>query len=82
MKKSWEEFTEDVRILTNSLDEWRPDIIVPVMRGGLIPAVLISEWITVKDVRPIGIDRIGGERSIGYDVIGNITGKKDSFGRG
>lgn len=74
-KKSWEEFAADVKHLTDSLGEWRPDIIVPAMRGGLIPAVLISEWIDIKDVRPISIDRIGEVRSIGYDVMGDVSGK-------
>ena len=74
-KKTWEEFTIDVKNIVDAFGEWRPDIIVPAMRGGLIPAVLISEWIEVKDVRPISIDRIGEKRRIGYDVIGNIAGK-------
>jgi hypoxanthine phosphoribosyltransferase len=74
MKKSWKEFEEDVTVLVEKVREFKPQVIVPSMRGALIPAVLLSETLGVKDVRPISIDRVGEERTLVYDVQGSLKG--------
>ena len=46
----------EIRSLTSkicrsiSTSQWKPDIIVGINRGGLIPAVMISQWFDVKHV--------------------------------
>lgn len=41
---SWQEFDNDISILTNYIhaSQWLPDYIVGVKRGGLIPAIKLS----------------------------------------
>ncbi len=75
-KKTWVEFESDVVKLIKNMRGFKPDVIVPSMRGGLVPGALIAETLGVKDVRPISIERIGEERRIGYDVQGKIKGLK------
>lgn len=74
-KKMWGEFEKDVRSMVGIMGDYRPDIIVPSMCGGLVPAGMVSELLGVKDVRPISIERRGDERIIVYDVQGDVAGK-------
>lgn len=41
---SWQDFDDDISILTNYIhaNQWLPDYIVGVKRGGLIPAIKLS----------------------------------------
>ena len=73
---TWEEFHQDILELKNKFGEYRPDIIVPCMLGGLIPGAIIAKQMKINDVRPIDIERIGDQRRISYDIIGDIKGKK------
>jgi len=45
----WDEFTEDLKTLAAKVRQ-KPDIIVGVVRGGLIPARLLSTHLGVKDM--------------------------------
>jgi len=74
-KVSWNEFIEHIDNLIKMMKDYRPDVIVPSMVGGLIPAGILAEKLNIKDVRPISIERVGEERRIVYDVQGNIKGK-------
>ena len=75
MRKSWSQFEKDIEKLVTMMKKYRPDIIVPSMCGGLVPAGILAEKLGMKDVRPISIERIGEERRIKYDISGNIYGK-------
>jgi len=78
MKKtiSWNQFHADILKLAVNFGEYRPDLIVPCMLGGLIPAAIIAKKLGISDVRPIDIERIGEQRRLAYDVQGSIAGKK------
>ncbi len=78
--KSWQEFEADIDKLVEMMRNYRPDVIVPSMCGGLIPAGILAEKLSQKygapfrDVRPISIVRNGDERRIVYDIQGDISG--------
>jgi len=76
MRKTWEEFEKDIDKLIEMMGSYNPDIIVPSMCGGLVPAGIIAEKLKIKDVRPISIERIGEERKVVYDIQGEVEGKK------
>ncbi len=76
MKKSWEEFIKDTDKLAEMMKSYKPDIIVPSMNGGLVPAGILAEKLSIKDVRPVSIERIGEKRKIAYDIQGDVKGKK------
>lgn len=46
--------------IANDLQEWRPDIIMPITRGGLAPAVILSHGLNVKRLQPINIQTRDG----------------------
>jgi len=56
--------------------EFKTDIIVPIMNGGLLPCAILTEELNIKDVRPINVFRKGNKREIVYDIQGNIKNKK------
>jgi len=44
---NFNEFTVNVSKICRSFGTWRPDYIVGLTRGGLLPAVMISHWLDV-----------------------------------
>ena len=71
---TWGEFYTDTKSLVEKIkNSYKPDILVPIMRGGLIPSGIISEELGIKDVRPIDVIRSGKERRIVYTIQGEIS---------
>jgi len=73
------QFKIDVQRLITKMEDYRPDIIVPLLRGGQAPCVYIAEQLKIIDVRPISIERINEKRNIVFPPKGNIgkvNGKK------
>jgi xanthine phosphoribosyltransferase len=54
-------------------DSWRPDIIVGIGRGGLMPAILISQYLGVKMISLDVSLRDGG------DTVSNLGLAEDAF---
>ncbi len=79
--KTWQEFETDIDKLVEMMGDYRPDVIVPSMNGGLVPAGILAEKLSQKygvpfrDVRPISIEREGNTRRIAYDVQGDLSGQ-------
>lgn len=74
--KTWEQFHADTLKLVETLGDYRPDVIVPCMLGGLIPGTIVAKALDIKEVRPIDIEREGNERRLAYDLQGSIEGEK------
>ena len=57
-----------------SIDDWRPDYVVGITRGGLLPAVMISHYLNVP-MQSLDISlRDGGE------CVSNLGMAEDAFG--
>jgi len=74
--KTWNQYHADMLTLAEKSAPYRPDVICPVMLGGLIPGAIVAKYFGIKDVRPIDIERIGECRRLAYDVQGSISGKR------
>lgn len=72
-EKTTDEYLADIHRLADKIGEYRPDIIMPCMRGGLFPGMVLSYLLGVKDVIPIDIRREGDRRWLRYEVQGDIT---------
>ncbi|MBI2623649.1 MAG: hypothetical protein HYW65_03690 [Candidatus Liptonbacteria bacterium] len=72
---SWDEFDKEIRALAEKVD-YTPDMIVGVVRGGLVPARLLSTLLSVPQMRCITMARNGGTREILDELGGDIAGKK------
>lgn len=61
---------------------YKPDVIVGISRGGLVPAKLISDFLQVKDVLTVKADHWGitatenGKARLSYGLGANLKGKK------
>ena len=71
---SWDEFDKEIRALAQKID-YAPDVIVGVVRGGLVPARLLSSLLKVPQMRCITLERVG-ERKILDELQGDFMGKK------
>lgn len=55
---TWEDITSHVAILADKIRQsgWRPDVLVAIARGGLVPAMLLSDFLDVKDILTIQLE--------------------------
>lgn len=59
--------------------DFKPDVLVPMMNGGLVPGGVIAAQLKIKDVRPVSVGRTGETRYFGWPAngaIGDVTGRK------
>ena len=72
---TWEEFREKIQSLAAQID-YSPDIIVGIVRGGIIPARLLATELKVKNMYCLTVKKIGEERKVMSEIVENISGKK------
>ena len=72
---NWDTLEQEVRELARKVD-YTPDCIVGVVRGGLIPARLLSSYLGVKDMYCLTVTKIEEGRKIVTDITANLEGKK------
>ena len=72
---NWDELRADVKALAGRI-EYVPDIIVGIVRGGLVPARLLSSELGVKDMYALTVKKVEEERKVANDILENINGKK------
>jgi hypoxanthine phosphoribosyltransferase len=82
MRISWEEGAELCEQLVHKTDDYRPDILIGVSRGGLVPLRIFSDMLGIKRIGVLGIQfykKMGETRDfpeITYEMPLNIEGKK------
>ena len=55
-------------------DEWKPDYIIGISRGGLTPAIMLSHWFDIP-MKPLQVSlRDGGE------CVSDLSSAEDAFG--
>lgn len=72
---NWQEFESEVQLLSQRIS-YRPDLIVAVVRGGLVPARLLSSYLGVKEMQCLTVKKIGSDRKVVTEVTEDLTGKK------
>ena len=70
----WQEFDDETRRLAKIIS-LRPDTIVAIARGGVIPATLLAKILQVRDMFTLTMQRDGAERKITSNVVVDISGK-------
>lgn len=71
---NWLEFDKEVRELGTKID-WKPDAVVGVARGGVIPAAMLGRVLGVKDMFTIKVRRNGEKREI-VETMPDMNGQK------
>lgn len=72
---NWDTFTSETKRLGDMID-YQPDCIIGIARGGVIPAVLLSKQLKVKDMYVLKVRVEGNERKIMAAVFTDISKKK------
>ena len=71
----WNELAQEVKKLTEKVDP-KPDIIIGIVRGGLIPSRLLSSYLGVKEMYALTVKKVGDERKVTSEVSENLNGKR------
>lgn len=72
---NWEEFSVETDKLSSKVD-FTPDIIVGLVRGGLVPARMLSSKLKVKEIYCLTIKKIGNERKVTNEILDDLVNKK------
>ena len=73
----WQTFEQEIKKLSEKIEfnNYHPDMIFGITRGGVVPARLLSSSLLVKDMICISVRKIGGERKVITDILDDIFGK-------
>ena len=72
---SWSELEKLTKDITSKVD-FKPDIIVGIIRGGIVPARLFSKLLNVKKMYCINVEKIDEERKVRTEILDDINNKK------
>lgn len=70
----WNKFESEMDELTKKITT-TPNIIIGIARGGVIPAVLLSKRLKVKDMLVLKVRKDGDERKVVGDIVADVSGK-------
>jgi len=81
---SWDELYEYIKEMAKKIkkDNYRPDIVIALSRGGFVPARVICDLMIIKDLISIKVDHWGvtaskdGKAHLRYPIDVDLTGKK------
>ncbi|MFH1182521.1 MAG: phosphoribosyltransferase family protein [Candidatus Woesearchaeota archaeon] len=72
---NWDELQNYVAKICSRID-FKPEIIVAVARGGVIPGVMIAEKFGIKDMYSVAVKKQEGKRKIMTKIMDDLHGKK------
>lgn len=73
----WNQFEEKIKILAEKIkQDFQLDIIVGVLRGGAVPARLLSRELDMKKMYGISVEKQGEERKVITDILADIKERK------
>jgi hypoxanthine phosphoribosyltransferase len=71
---NWDEFELEIDRLAKKVTA-APDIIIGIARGGVVPAMLLSKRLRVKDMLVLKVRKEGNERKVVGDIVTDVSGK-------
>ena len=81
MKLTWKQFVVDVHKVAEKIkfDQFTPDVIIAIARGGWVPARLLSDDLSVKNIASIGLKYKNAKRTelVAYSLPQIPDGAKD-----
>ena len=69
---NWNEFDQEIRGLGKIID-YIPDVVIGIARGGVVPAVLLSKYLKVKDMYVLKVRREGNNRRIMAETVPDVS---------
>ncbi|NTU46494.1 NUDIX domain-containing protein [Candidatus Roizmanbacteria bacterium] len=71
---TWEKLNEEIDILSKRVES-TPDIIIGIVRGGMIPARMLASKLKVKQMFCLSVTKMGNERKVTTEISEDISGK-------
>lgn len=65
---------EEIKRLSERVD-YKPDIIIGITRGGLVPSRLLAKYLEVKKMHCLSVCKVGEKRQVVTDVLEDLEGK-------
>ncbi len=75
VKMNWEDFEHEIKALSDKVN-YKPDMVVGITRGGLVPARLLSKYLEIKDMYCITVRKVGEERKVVTEILDDIVDKE------
>ncbi len=66
---------KEIKALAEKID-WQPEVIIGIVRGGLVPARLLSSYLKVKKMYCLSVEKVGEERKVMTEIKADLAGKK------
>jgi hypothetical protein len=81
---TWNELHKNIREIAKKIkkDNYQPDIVIALSRGGFVPARVICDLLIIKDLISVKVDHWGitatkdGKAKLRYPIDVDLTGKK------
>ncbi len=73
---TWQQLEQELQLLTQKLSNFSPDIIVGIVRGGMIPARLLSTYLDIKTVYCLNVQKQNDGRKVTVEITDDVTNKK------
>ena len=71
---NWEKFIQEMKLLSEKID-YKPNFIVAISRGGLIPARMLSSFLYVKKLHCLSISKVEEERKVITEILESLEEK-------
>ncbi len=71
---NWQKVDNAIKQLKSKITE-KPDIIIGIVRGGLIPARLLAKCLDVNEMYALTVKKIGDERVVTSEINEDINGR-------
>ena len=72
---TWTVFKKEILSLSQKID-FKPDILVGIVRGGLVPTRVLSNILNVKNVYCLSVNKIAQQRKVQTEIKVNLKNKK------
>ena len=72
---TWKELEKEITTLSYKITT-NPDIIIGIVRGGIIPARLLSSKLEVREMYCLTVKKIGNKRKVTSEIVDDLIGKK------
>jgi len=70
----WKTFETEIQSLSKKID-YKPDTIIGITRGGIIPARLLSSYLQIKDMRCLSVHKVEEERKVITEILDDLDNK-------
>jgi len=73
---TWQELENQLEEVAQKISDFSPDSIIGIVRGGIIPARLLSTYLNVKHIYCLNVVKKDASRIVETEITIDLSGKK------